>query len=94
MFDDLEPKGKLRGTNKHRINADYMNKKHKRTNPLPAITLDAVCNAGNPNPLKARVFLRYDDTMGVSVFVSGAPLRKNDYVSFYSVKEALTGDQY
>ena len=30
----------------------------------------------------------------VSVIVSGAPLRKNDYVSFYSVKELLTGDQY
>ena len=28
------------------------------------------------------------------VFVVGAPLRQNDYDSFYSVKEALTGDQY
>ena len=28
------------------------------------------------------------------MFVTGAPLRKNDYVSFYAVKETLTGDQY
>ena len=32
--------------------------------------------------------------MGVSVFITGAPLRKNEYVSFYSVKETLTGNQY
>ena len=32
--------------------------------------------------------------MGVSVFVAGAPLRRNNYVSFYAVKEELNGDQY
>ena len=32
--------------------------------------------------------------MGVSVFVAAAPLRRNDYASFYAVKEELTGDQY
>ena len=56
--------------------------------------MDAVCNAGNPNHPKARVVLRYDETMGVSVFVAGARLRKNNYVSFYSVKDTFTGDQY
>ena len=37
---------------------------------------------------------RYEETMEVSVFVAGASLRRNDYVSFYSAKEALMGDQY
>ena len=32
--------------------------------------------------------------MGVSVFVAVAPLRRNDFVSFYAVKEELIGDQY
>ena len=32
--------------------------------------------------------------MGVSVFVVGALLRKNDYVSLFAVKEHLTRDQY
>ena len=39
----------------------------------------------------------YYDTMrlwGVSVFVAGAPLRRNDFFSFYSAKETFMGDQY
>ena len=56
--------------------------------------MDAVFNAGNPNHSKARVILCYDEKMGVSVVVAGVPLRKNEYVSFYSEKETLTGAQY
>ena len=32
--------------------------------------------------------------MGMSVFLFGAPLRRNDYVSFNTVKEVLMKDQY
>ena len=80
---------------KHRENTDYIHKKKcMRKSHLPAVTLNAVRNTGNPNNPNARVSLLYDQTMGVSVFVAGAPLRRNDYASFYSVKESLTGDQY
>ena len=87
--DDPEMKEKpVWETNKHRINSDYLLK------PLPAITLDAVYNAESPNHHNARVLLKNDETMGASVLVAGSPLRKNDYISFCSVKEALTGDKY
>ena len=56
--------------------------------------MNAERNTDNPNHPSARVLLRCDDTMGVFVFVAGAPLRRNDYVSFYPVKKSLTGNQY
>ena len=56
----------LKGTNKHRINADYIHKKRpKRNKLLPAITLDVVRNPGNPSHPSARVLPKYDKTMGV-----------------------------
>ena len=83
----------VRQTHTKRLNADYIHKKKpKRIKTLPAGTLNAVLSMGNPTHPNTRVSLRYDETMGVSVFVAGAPLRKYDYVSFYSVKETLTGD--
>ena len=42
----------VRGNNKQRLNKDYMHrKKHKRTKPLPAITLDAVRTREIKTPL-------------------------------------------
>ena len=74
---------------------DYIQrKKPKRKRHLPAVTFTAVHFTGNPSHPNARVSLRYVESMGVSVFVAGAPLRRNDYVSLYAVKEILTGDQY
>ena len=96
MWVDLALTGtSVRQPHKHRKNTDYIHKKsHMRIRHLPAVTLTAVRNTGNPNHPNARVSLLYDETMGVSVFVAGTPLRRNDYVSFYSVKESLTGDQF
>ena len=86
---EQEKKGTSLRDNKHRINTDYIRKKMpKRNKLLMAITLEAACNAGNPNNPSVRVLPKYDETMGVSVFVTGAPY----YVSFYSMKEILTGD--
>ena len=58
------------------------------------MTLNAVLSPGNPNHPNTRVSLRYDETMGVPVFVAVAPLCQNEYAAFSTVKEALTGDQY
>ena len=58
------------------------------------MNLTEVRITGNPTDHNIRVALHYSNEMGVSVFVAGAPLRRNDYVSFYDVKEELTGDQY
>ena len=81
----------VRQRHKYRRKTDYI---HKRKSHLPAVTLNAVRSTDNPNHPNARVSLLYDETMGVSVFVAGAPLRRNDQVTVYSVKESLTGDQY
>ena len=65
----------MRQTHNQRINTDYIHKKkRKRTKHLPAVTLNAVRNTDNPNHPNTRVLLRYDETMGVSAFVVGAPL--------------------
>ena len=84
----------IRGPNKQCINADNIQRKHKRIKHLPAVTLTAIRSTGNPNHHNTRAQLQYSDKMGVSVFVAGAPLRRNDYGSFYAVKGELTGDQY
>ena len=84
----------IRGPNKHRINADYIQRKRKRRKHLPAVTLPAVRSMGNLNHDNTRVLLQYIDDIGVSVFVVEAPWRRNDYVSLYAVKKELTGDQY
>ena len=75
MFEDPGMKDEpVRATNKQRINVDYLHKKKPRQiTPLPAMNLDAGRNAGNPNPTNARVLIRDDETMGVSVYVAGDP---------------------
>ena len=40
------------------------------------------------------VALRYNAIMFMLVFPEGAHLQKNDYASYYEVKEHFTGDQY
>ena len=59
----------VRQPHKHRENTDYAHKKkYKRKRHLPAVTINAVRNTGNPNHPNASVSL-YDETMGVSVLL-------------------------
>ena len=78
----------------HIIAHNYIQKKRKRIKNLTQVSLTAVRYTGNPNHHSARLRLEHSKEMRWSVFVTWAPIRMNDYVSFYSVKETLTGDQY
>ena len=56
--DTTAAQNTIRGPNKQRINADYIQNKRKRINHLPAVTLTAVRSTGNPNHHNTRVLLQ------------------------------------
>ena len=97
--DNLDTSGvkpsTTRQTYKHSLYADYIHrKKSMRTRHLPAVTLTAVQNAGTQ--ITSMRGCHYDmlSQWECQYLVLVPLLRRNDYVSFYSVKETLTGDQY